>query len=200
MIRVNNRMMPAKKTKSRIVTEVQHAAKVPSGQRTLPWLAVPLLLIGALFGGKVMSDDDASMRQVTDLRHEAALVRDRQLVLVLEFSSEYCGYCRRLEDLFLVPMQRNAFYDDKVLLRSISLDAYETVIDFDGNSLPTSDFAARYGVSLTPTLLFLSAEGVEMSEKLVGIWSEDFYGGFIDSRIEEARARLSQQVQLDSLL
>ena len=29
-----------------------------------------------------------------------------------------------------------------------------------------------------------------MSEKLVGIWSEDFYGGFIDNRIDEARERL----------
>ncbi len=199
MVRANNRAMPPKKTKSRIVTDVQHDAEIQPGQRTLPWLVVPLLLIGSLFGGNLLSDD-VTMRQVKDLRHEAALVRDRQLVLVLEFSSEDCGYCRKLEDLFLLPMQRNAFYDDKVLLRSISLDAYETVIDFDGNSLPTSDFAARYGVSLTPTLLFLSADGVEMSERLVGIWSEDFYGGFIDSRIDEARARLSQQVQLDSLL
>jgi len=45
-------------------------------------------------------------------------------------------------------------------------------------------------VSLTPTLLFLNADGEEMSEKLVGIWSEDYYGGFIDNRIDEARNKL----------
>ena len=56
--------------------------------------------------------------------------------------------------------------------------------------ISTSEFASRYGVSLTPTLLFLNAQGVEMSERLVGIWSEDFYGGFIDNRIDEARERL----------
>ena len=56
--------------------------------------------------------------------------------------------------------------------------------------MSTGEFAERYDVSLTPTLLFLNADGIEMSEKLVGIWSEDFYGGFIDNRIDEAREKL----------
>jgi thioredoxin-related protein len=159
-------------------------------------MAFPLMLLPLLSGN--LLGGDAAMLQIKDLRHEASLVREQQLVLVLEFSSEDCSYCRKLEKLFLLPMQRNADYDDKILVRSISLDAYETVIDFKGKSLSTSEFADRYGVSLTPTLLFLSADGVEMSEKLVGIWSEDFYGGFIDNRIDEARARLSQQGQLDT--
>jgi hypothetical protein len=64
------------------------------------------------------------------------------------------------------------------------------VIDFDGRSLTTREFAARYGIEVTPTLLFLNAEGIELSERLVGIWSEDFYGGFIDNRIDEASSRL----------
>lgn len=157
-------------------------------------------LLFALSMSANLQSGEVVMQRVEDLRDEAALLKHGRLVLVLEFSSEYCGYCRKLEDLFLLPMQRNAHYDDKILLRSISLDAFETVIDFDGNSLPTGEFAARYGVTLTPTLLFLSADGVEMSERLVGIWSEDFYGGFIDDRIDEARARLSQQVRLDPRL
>ena len=136
------------------------------------------------------------MKQVTDLREEAALARDRQLVLVLEFSSEYCGYCRQLEELFLLPMQRNRDYDDKVLIRYVSLDSYETIVDFNGRTVATDEFAAGYDVSLTPTLIFLDADGVEMSEKLVGLWSEDFYGGFIDSRIDEARQRLAQRAAL----
>jgi thioredoxin-related protein len=153
-------------------------------------LFAALLLITALFTADAVGGDAVSMQGVVDLRAEAQLVKSDNLILVLEFSSEYCGYCRKLEELFLLPMQRNAAYDDKILIRSISLDAYETVVDFEGRTVSTSDFASRYGVSLTPTLLFLNGEGVEMSEKLVGIWSEDFYGGFIDNRIDEARGRL----------
>ena len=153
-------------------------------------MRLPALILTMLMIAAPVSGDSVSMIAVTDLRQEAQIARDRNLVLVIEFSSEYCGYCRKLEALFLVPMQRNAEYNDKVLIRTVSLDAFETLVDFDGRSMSTSDFASRYDVSMTPTLLFLNSEGVEMSEKLVGIWSEDFYGGFIDNRIDEARARL----------
>lgn len=149
-----------------------------------------LFLTFALAMAAPVSGDSIAMIQVSDLRDEARVARANKLILVLEFSSEYCGYCRKLEDLFLVPMQRNSEYDTKVLIRSVSLDSFETLVDFDGRSLSTAEFAARYDVSLTPTLLFLNAEGRELSEKLVGIWSEDFYGGFIDSRIDEALEKL----------
>jgi len=149
-----------------------------------------LCLVIALPGGSAAGNDAVVMQQVTDLRQEAEISRARKLVLVLEFSSESCAYCRKLEALFLLPMQRNAYYDDRILVRSISLDAYHSVIDFDGRPLATSAFAARYDVSLTPTLLFLDAAGNELSERLVGIWSEDFFGGFLDNRIDEALQKL----------
>ena len=149
------------------------------------------LLFALLTSAGPAAGDSVAMVQVTDLRQEARIARQANLILVLEFSSEYCGFCRKLENLFLLPMQRNAEYDDKILIRSVSLDVYETLVDFNGRSVTTAEFASRYQVSLTPTLLFLNAEGAEMSEKLVGIWSEDFYGGFIDNRIDEARDRLA---------
>ena len=147
-------------------------------------LLTMLMLASPVIGGS------AAMIQVADLRQEAQIAKTNNLILVVEFSSEYCGFCRKLEDLFLLPMQRNAQYSDKVLIRSISLDSYETLVDFQGQTLSTSDFAARYEVSLTPTLVFLNADGEELSDKLVGIWSEDFYGGYIDNRIDEARNKL----------
>jgi len=130
------------------------------------------------------------MIQVTDLRTESLLAKQKGLILVIEFSADDCTYCRKLEDLFLLPMQRNAAYGDKILLRAVSLSDFDSVIDFDGRSVTTAEFAARYDVTLTPTLIFLNADGQEMSEKLVGIWSEDYFGGFIDDRIDEARDKL----------
>ena len=158
--------------------------------RALAALALLVCLPGAMLTSSAAGDEVVAMQQVTDFRHEAEISRAQELVMVLEFSSEDCVYCHKLEALFLLPMQRNADYDDKILLRSLSLDEGNHVIDFDGRSITTGEFAARYGVSLTPTLLFLDADGNELSERLVGIWSEDFYGGFIDSRIDEARRKL----------
>ena len=145
------------------------------------------MLLATLLAGNACASEITGMRQVSDLRQEAEVMRAGKLLLVLEFAREDCPYCHKLERLFLLPMQRNADYDDKILIRSILLNDDQTVIDFDGRSLATNEFAARYGVSLTPTLLFLNADGIETSERLVGIWSEDYYGGFIDSRIDTAR-------------
>ena len=135
--------------------------------------------------------DSARMVPLEDLREASKLARQQNLLLVIEFSSEYCSFCRKLEELFLLPMQRNSEYREKILVRYVSLDAYETLVDFDGRSKSTSEIASRYGVSLTPTLIFIDGDGVELSDKLVGIWSEDFYGGFIDDRIDEARQKLA---------
>ena len=152
-------------------------------------ILVAVLILSMTVAAQV-SGDSVVMLTASDLREEARIAREKNLVLVLEFSSEYCGYCRKLEELFLVPMQRNEEYDSKILIRQVSLDLYETLVDFEGRPMSTSEFASRYGVSMTPTLVFLNSEGREMSEKLVGIWSEDFYGGFIDNRIDAALERL----------
>ena len=150
-----------------------------------------IFILSALVIAGPVSGDNVAMTRVSDLRDEARVARTDDLILVLEFSSDDCTYCRKLEDLFLLPMQRNAEYDEKILIRTVSLDSFGTLVDFDGQSVSTAEFASRYEVSLTPTLLFLNADGKEMSDKLVGIWSEDFYGGFIDSRIDEAREKLT---------
>jgi thioredoxin-related protein len=154
-------------------------------------LKLAVLLLAMLASAVYAAREEAvEMITASDLRDEARIAREGDLVLVLEFSSEYCGYCRKLEAMFLLPMQRNADYDDKVLIRSVSLDSYETLTDFEGNFISTREFAARYQVSVTPTLVFLNSDGLEISDKLVGIWSEDFFGAYIDNRIEEARAGL----------
>ena len=151
-------------------------------------LVLPLVIAFSLAGAS--ADDSVAMIQVTDLRTESRLARQGGLVLVIEFSADDCAYCRKLEELFLLPMQRNAEYGEKILLRAVSLSDFDSLVDFNGRSVSANEFAAQYDVSMTPTLVFLNADGLEMSEKLVGIWSEDFFGGFIDNRIDEARDKL----------
>ncbi len=81
-----------------------------------------------------MTGDSAAMIPATDLRQEARVAKADNLLLVIEFSSEYCAFCRKLEELFLLPMQRNSEYRNKVLIRYVSLDMYETLVDFRGRS------------------------------------------------------------------
>ena len=152
-------------------------------KRFLPYLVI-LLLPGLAVSSSV------EMIQSQDLRDDSRIVDESNLILVIEFSSEYCGYCRQLEQDFLMPMLRNSDYDDKILIRSVSMSDYEYLVDFEGRSVSTAEFASQYRVVITPTLVFLDSKGVEMAEKLVGFWSPDYFGGFIDNSIDEAREKL----------
>jgi len=145
----------------------------------------------SLFNPSVISASSNAydLISATDLTRDGKLAGTGNRVLMIEFSSEDCGYCRLLEEEFLKPMLRNSEYGEKVVIRSISLSDNDTLIDFKGNSVSASEFATNYGVYVTPTLLFLDENGQEVSDKLVGIWSVDFYGSFIDERIDSARGQ-----------
>jgi len=154
-----------------------------------------LLTITALsvFNSSVISASSSTHELIssTDLTRDGKLAGMGNRVLMIEFSSEDCGYCRLLEEEFLKPMLRNSEYGEKVVIRSISLSDNDTLIDFKGKSVSAGEIAAKYGVYATPTLLFLNENGIEVSDKLIGIWSVDFYGSFIDERIDSARGQSS---------
>lgn len=158
--------------------------------RPVKYLLAMGIILALLLTVVVGSSDSHSMVYIEDLRHEARVASENKLVLLIEFSASDCPYCFELEEDFLLPMQRNAGYGKKVLIRSVSIDDYETIIDFDGRSISTYEFALRYDVMVTPTMVFLDSRGRQLSEKLVGIWSKDYFGAFIDERIDEARQKL----------
>ena len=136
------------------------------------------------------SAGDGGVPRLTDLVQDGARSSEQKRVILIEFASEDCPYCRQLEDEFLKPMLKNREYDEKVLIRAAMLYEGQAIVDFDGTTISADTLADRYGVELTPTMLFLDSRGNQLSEPLVGIWSPDFFGGFIDARIDSARAKL----------
>ena len=64
--------------------------------------------------------------------------------------------------------------------------------DFAGRFLTGARFASRYGVYLTPTLLFLGPDGRELSRRIVGINTPELFGWYLDKAIDEARGALAE--------
>ena len=152
---------------------------------------VLLFCLNIVFGPDAMSDQSTSgIASATDLFKDASLAREQGLVILIEFASDSCEYCRLLEKEFLNPMLINSEYDEKVIIRSVQLDGYESFRGFQGELISPGQFASRYGIKVTPTIVFLDANGNELSDKLVGIWSVDFFGGYIDNRIDIAKGKV----------
>ena len=59
-------------------------------------------------------------------------------------------------------------------------------------------FAANQAVVLTPTLKFYDAQGREIVEEIEGFTNHDFYGYYLDERIDQALARLRAVAVIES--
>ena len=126
-----------------------------------------------------------------DLAEDAALAEQGKLPVLLMFSAEHCSYCEEVEASFLRPMLISGDYTDKVLIRKVRIDDYgRSLTDFDGSTVSPADLASRYHVRVTPTLVFLDSHGNQLTSKLVGISSVDYYGSYLDGAIDTALDRL----------
>lgn len=127
-----------------------------------------------------------------DLAADAQLARTQQLPILLLFTTEYCDYCEMLEEDFLRPMLISGHYQDKVMIRKVVARTDQSMIDFDGARVDTEKLARRYKVRVYPTLLFLDNTGRELAERMVGINTPEFYGGYLDDNIDVALSRVRQ--------
>lgn len=122
----------------------------------------------------------------TDLRQLAAQASDRRLPILLTFSAINCSYCELLEEDFLEPMLLGGEYTDKIIIRKLILDDGSTVDDLSGKRVFATQLSDRYRVFVTPTMLFLDADGRELAERMVGINTPELFGGYLDNCIETA--------------
>jgi len=162
-------------------------------------------IISLLFAAKapVFAADNVKIHEVKDLAAVGEQAAARRLPILLMFSAEHCTYCTRLEEDFLKPMLRSGDYDDRVLIRKMKIDSYDKVRDFKGDKVSAAEVADRYNVFVTPTVVFIDGNGMELAEKRVGLTTPDFYGGYLDQSIKEAlnilRRDRPMRVKLSSL-
>ena len=146
-----------------------------------------LACLAALF---VAAPVGAQMTQARDLAADARLAAARKIPLLLLFSEAGCPWCERARQEFLLPMQRNPEYQAKVMMREIGTDSPAALLDFAGNRTTQAEFARQQHVSMMPTVMLLDQRGEALAEPLVGFRGADYYGFFLDQRIDSALALL----------
>jgi len=117
---------------------------------------------------------------------------ERKLPIVVFVSQRGCQFCAALRKQVLFPMIRADELADVAIIRELSLDAGFAVADFNGSEIEGRTFADRYRAAVTPTMLFLDADGVEIADKIVGISNIEFYGFYLNRSIEAARLALNR--------
>lgn len=132
----------------------------------------------------------AELPKARNLAADARQVRSARMPIMLFFAAEDCTYCHIVEDDYLRPMFNSGRYRDTILFRRVLIDDTRELTDFQGNPVAPDVFAKRYGVSFTPQVKFLDANGKELVPGLVGLMTRDFYAGYLDDAIDAAVAKL----------
>ena len=154
-----------------------------------------------MFAGNAYAQDsaDVMIEQPHDMHALGAIAAKRDLPVLLMFSADGCPYCERVEEDFLKPMLISGDYTNKVLIRMVKVDDAGDVTDFDGRRMSMDDFARRYQVRVTPTVVFLDAHGHQLAQRLIGISTPDFYGGDLDNAIDHSLALLHGHTRVSGL-
>ncbi|MBU0654865.1 MAG: thioredoxin fold domain-containing protein [Gammaproteobacteria bacterium] len=130
--------------------------------------------------------EEQIIEEASDFQSLQQEMLDEKLPLLLAFRADYCDYCAQLEREYLEPMIKSGDYAKRILIRRFSMGKSETVTDFNGDRIDADEFSHRHKASLTPTLVFLNAQGEEVAERLLGYNSPDFYGAYLENAIDAA--------------
>ena len=165
---------------------------------TKPLLFLILLLTGLplLAQQDEENGDDlpfVQIERITDLQALGQRARREGKIILLEVEASDCPYCRKLEEEILKPMLRSGDYESNTLIVQLEIDGYDSIRDWNGTETTPAAVSSRYRVFVTPTLLFLDAGGREVSKRIVGINSVDFFGAYVDEALAEGRKHIAER-------
>lgn len=145
-----------------------------------------LVLVGAcLLLGVAQAASDAPLPASISLSKELAHALERHEPLVVMVSLPNCPFCRISRRSHLNPMWKAGLHIVQVDWRS---DAKTE--DFDGKPATHDEMARRWHTKVAPTLLFIGPGGKEVAERMQGTYLPDFYGPYLQERLDQARKGL----------
>lgn len=138
-----------------------------------------------LWAGAAQAATDAHLPTSTSLSKELALALQRHEPLVVMVSLPNCPFCRISRRSHLNPMWQAGLPIVQVDMRSSA-----PTEDFAGQPVTHDDLARRWHIKVAPTLLFIGSGGKEVAERMQGTYLPDFYGPYLQERLQQARKGL----------
>lgn len=162
--------------------------------RTITTSLTGLLLL--LTSTVLLAAGTPRLQYASDLAQDAEQARQKQVPILVLFSSSYCGYCSIIREDFLKPMLKNTEYRDKVIIRVVSIDSGNDLRDFDGKMIDPDTLAQMHNIYVTPTVKLLGPDGEPLVPDLVGLTTVDYYGGYLDTAIDQSLSLLRNNNKL----
>ena len=140
--------------------------------------AAGTLALGA-FGGAARAAE--SLPAPASFADEVARALARRRALAVLASTPGCPWCLLVRRSYLEPLRREG---QPVV--EIDMASSAALRDFTGAPSTQARIAQGLGVRVAPTVLFLGAGGRELAPRIAGVPLPDFYGAYLEQRLEAA--------------
>jgi pimeloyl-ACP methyl ester carboxylesterase len=111
-------------------------------------------------------------------------------VQVLFIALSDCPVCRRMEKEVLYPLLRSGALNGRATVTELLLDDPRAIVGFDGKTTDTNTLAAFYSARMTPSLLFLDAQGIPLHPAITGYNDTGLYAQRVERAVEMAAREL----------
>lgn len=144
----------------------------------------------AALGGAVAIPGKAAVAQLPtaeSLPQELARALAKGSPLVVMVSLEGCPFCKIARENYLYPMHvRQGLPVVQIDMRSLN-----NLKTFQNTTTSHDEWIRAAGIKVAPTLLFYGRGGVEVAERMTGGYIPDFYGAYLEERLNIAKSRLN---------
>lgn len=106
--------------------------------------------------------------------------------LIVMVSLEGCPYCKLVRESYLVPLRKEG-----QPVFQLELTGAVSLQDLQGRESSHAKVARGFGVHVAPTVMFIGRGGTEAAARLTGVASVDFYGAYLQERVEAANRSLA---------
>lgn len=144
-----------------------------------------LALAGTALLGRPVLAAAPALPQADDLPQALAQALARRQPLVVMVSLDGCPFCKVVRENYLMPLLREGASVVQVDQRST-----RQLTSLQGEHLSHDAMVRQWRVRVAPTVLFFGRQGQEVAERLVGASIPDFYGAYLDQRLQQATATL----------
>lgn len=146
----------------------------------------------------LFSKENVKMPVAQNLQKDGELSRAEQRPIVLYVSATWCDYCEVLKEEILNPVMISGEYQD-VMFRNVILDSPAPFYGFDGQKVDQRDYMfEKYRTELTPTLVFVDADGRETYEKIAGYANLEFYSFYLEQGINATYRALGSDKRINT--
>lgn len=149
------------------------------------WAASRALILACGLALSGAASAAGSLVHAKNLQANARDAAQRQVPILVLFTSPGCHYCERVKREYLAPMHKDPAYAKRVIIREVTMGATTPLTTFDGTRTTEGAFAAENKVFMVPTVKVYDPRGKDASDAIVGLLSPDYYFAYLEAAIDE---------------